>query len=79
MQVDKEIKVGDLVRLQHQFKVDENYWSHGSNVSYNTIIDETDLAIVTKVLEAHDTYYVKLIWQSTLEEGTHHISRVALI
>ena len=62
MQSNKEIKVGDLVK--------QNLAAHRRAQPVSS------LAIITKIIEAHDTYYVRMVWQDTLEEDGCHISRV---
>ena len=60
MQVDKEIKVGDLVK--------QSYTRH------RRAQPVTSLAIVTDI--STDGNYIKMVWQDTLEKDGCHISRV---
>ena len=60
MNLDKEIKVGDLVK--------QSYTRH------RRAQPVTSLAIVTDI--STDGDYIKMVWQDTLEKDGCHISRV---
>jgi hypothetical protein len=60
VQVDKKIKVGDLVRQNH--------------TAHRRAQPVSSLAIVTDI--STDGNYIKMVWQDTLEKDGCHISRV---